>query len=352
MERAAKRGIEGLTWQSRECRDAELRRRQLRRLHHRLRHPERHRHPRRAARSAPRAQARRALLLPRILDQRMARLRQALRALLRRRSSRASARPSPATRTAIATSSNRSAASPSPDAFRAMIADAGFAQTRVEPMLGGAGLHLERLEDLTARRHPPLAPPQMGPDAGAPRRAAGDRARSADPAQRPPPGAASRASACAMPADARLCRRAAGNRPGGDQARPGAGHPSRPGRRSRPPRTCSSCRTISRPSRSRAIKPAIEAALGGPVEQFFRLDRPDPGRRRLDRAGPPRGHHRGPRRRDQGAPPGHRGGIRPRASKPTNGPRPMSNCSAARPSGSARGWSSLTSSNGSAASST
>jgi demethylmenaquinone methyltransferase/2-methoxy-6-polyprenyl-1,4-benzoquinol methylase len=69
------------SWQQSRMPNAELRRRQLRRLHDRLRHPERHRHPRRAARGAPRAEARRALLLPRILDQRLARLRRALRPL-------------------------------------------------------------------------------------------------------------------------------------------------------------------------------------------------------------------------------------------------------------------------------
>ena len=47
-ERAEKRGLTGPDVEGRECRDAELRRRELRRLHDRLRHPERHRHPRRA----------------------------------------------------------------------------------------------------------------------------------------------------------------------------------------------------------------------------------------------------------------------------------------------------------------
>ena len=86
----------------------------LRRLHHRLRHPERDRHPRRAPRSASRAQARRALVRARILDQRMARLRRSSMTPIRSGSSRRSARRSPTTRTAIATWSNRSAASRAP----------------------------------------------------------------------------------------------------------------------------------------------------------------------------------------------------------------------------------------------
>ena len=47
-ERAEARGLTGLTLEGRECREAELRRRELRRLHDRLRHPERHRHSGRA----------------------------------------------------------------------------------------------------------------------------------------------------------------------------------------------------------------------------------------------------------------------------------------------------------------
>ena len=68
-----------------KCREPELRRPELRRLHDRLRHPERHRHPRRASRGAPRAQAWRPLLLPRILDQRLAGLRRRLRSLFEAR---------------------------------------------------------------------------------------------------------------------------------------------------------------------------------------------------------------------------------------------------------------------------
>ena len=62
-----------------------------------------------------------------------------------------------------------------------------------------------------------------------------------------------------------------------------------------------------------AIKAAIERALEAPVESLFSSIDPVLGRRGLDRPGPPRGHHRGPRRRDQGASPGDRGRIRRRA---------------------------------------
>ena len=41
------------------------------------------------------------------------------------------------TRTAIATSSKASAASRRPEAFKAMVAEAGFVRAAAEPMLGG-----------------------------------------------------------------------------------------------------------------------------------------------------------------------------------------------------------------------
>ena len=47
-QRAAERGPDRSDVGGRECRGAELRRRELRCLHHRLRHPERHRHSGRA----------------------------------------------------------------------------------------------------------------------------------------------------------------------------------------------------------------------------------------------------------------------------------------------------------------
>ena len=81
MERAKKQGIDGLIWQVENAEKLSFADAQLRRLHDRLRHPERDRHPGRASRGASRPEARRPLLCPRILDQRMARLRRALRPL-------------------------------------------------------------------------------------------------------------------------------------------------------------------------------------------------------------------------------------------------------------------------------
>ena len=72
------------------------------------------------------------------------------------------------------------------------------------------------------------------------------------------------------------------------------------------------CRTRCPPSPIAQIKAAIEQALGKPGREPVRLDRRDARRRRLDRAGPPRGHHRGRARRDQGAAPRRRGRIRAR----------------------------------------
>ena len=62
--------------EGRECRDIELRWRQLRCLHDRLRDPERHRHSGGAKRSASGTEARRALLLHGILVERLAGLRE------------------------------------------------------------------------------------------------------------------------------------------------------------------------------------------------------------------------------------------------------------------------------------
>ncbi len=74
-----------------ECGDAELRRQQLRRLHDRVRHPERHPYRPSARRSASGAEARRALLLPRILDHHLAGLRRQSTIAIRTTSCRRSA---------------------------------------------------------------------------------------------------------------------------------------------------------------------------------------------------------------------------------------------------------------------
>ena len=191
----------------------------------------------------------------------------------------------------------------------------------------------------------------MGPDAGPPRRAARDRARSADPAAGPPAGA-DRPLRRADPADARLCRGAAGNRPGGDQARPGAVDPPRPRRRARPRRICRSSRTTCRPRPSRRSRRRSRPRSKRRSSSSVRRVRPGAGRRRLDRPGPPRGHHRGPRRRGQGAPPRDRGGIRQGDRDLRMGGGACRDAAAARPSGCGRGWSSPISSNGPRASST
>ena len=136
-ERAEARELDGLALAGRECRDAELRRRSLRRLHDRLRHPERHRHSRGAARSASRAQARRALLLHGILVQRLARLLRALRRLVEQRHPAHRQGRSPTTRTSYRYLVESIRRFPRPEAFRAMVAEAGFVRAGAEPMLGG-----------------------------------------------------------------------------------------------------------------------------------------------------------------------------------------------------------------------
>ncbi len=117
-----------------------------------------------------------------------------------------------------------------------------------------------------------------------------------------------------------------------------------------------------------AIRQTIEASFGAPLDSaLFRIRR-DPGRRRLDRPGPPRGHDRGPRRSRSRCSARDRGGIRQgdrnlrmgrgarralwrrgRAASPAAGRRPVqangrrasSTCSAKplRPPSCARTWS-------------
>ena len=60
----------------------------------------------------------------------------------------------------------------------------------------------------------------------------------------------------------------------------------------------------------------IEAELGQPIDALFTELRRRAGRRRVDRPGPFRRHHRRPRRRGEGAAAGHREGLRAR-------PRPL-----------------------------
>ena len=81
--------------------------------------------------------------------------------------------------------------------------------------------------------------------------------------------AASRGSGCACRQTPRLCRGAAGDRPGGDQARPGAGDAPRPGRRRGGREPACSCRTICRPSHSRRSRRRSRPVSAAPLEQFF-----------------------------------------------------------------------------------
>ena len=120
-----------------ECRDADLPRPLLRRLYDRVRHPERHRHPRRAARGAPRAAARRPLLLPRILDDAVAGVRARSTTPIRtswcRKLGKLLAGDEDSYRYLIESIRRF----PDMPTFEGMIGDAGFVQTKVEPMLGG-----------------------------------------------------------------------------------------------------------------------------------------------------------------------------------------------------------------------
>ncbi len=112
IERAMERGIDGLVWSRQNAEELAFLEPDLRCLHDRLRHPQRDACRQGAERGASGAEVRRALLLPRILDRRMARLQGGLRSLFAPARAAASARLSPTTRTAIAISSNRSAGFP------------------------------------------------------------------------------------------------------------------------------------------------------------------------------------------------------------------------------------------------
>ena len=162
------------------------------------------------------------------------------------------------------------------------------------------------------------------------------------------------------PASARACPRRPdyaaalpGDRPGGDQARPGAGDPARPGRRAR-----RRANLLAAPG-----QPAAGPVRGDPAgdragararrsTSSFAEIRSGAGRRRLDRPGPPRGHHRRPRGRGQGAAPGHRGGVRQGDRDLRMGGGACRGDGRRGASGCARGWSSPISSNGPRASST
>ena len=136
----------------------------------------------------------------------------------------------------------------------------------------------------------------MGPHARAPRRAARDRARSQHAAAGPPPGADRPLRRASSRSEPRLCRA-----PSRRSARPrsSSARRSRPGPiwSARRPRTiCCALQDSLPPVPFAAIRAEIEAQLRPPARRAVRQHRSRAGRRRLDRAGPPRRHHRRPRR--------------------------------------------------------
>ena len=167
---------------------------------------------------------------------------------------------------------------------------------KVEPILGGLVAIHSGLEDLTRLRHPSLAPAEMGPDRW---RATARCAASSATRTRRRRSAASAGS----PASARACRKmpdyaaafqaigpaaiklgqALATRPDlvGEEAARDLLQPA--GQRCRPRRSSRS----GRRSRRR---------FGRRSRRLFAEIDPEPGRRRLDRPGPPRRHHRRPRR--------------------------------------------------------
>ena len=303
----------------RECRDAELRRRELRRLHDRLRHPERDRHPRRAPRGASRAEARRPLLLPGILDQRLARLRRRSTRPMPSNVSRGSARRWRRTRTAIATWSNASAASRDRTRSRAMIARRRLraSQGRADPRRPRR--HPQRLEDLTTSvthvwrllkwgrvlaRHGALRGIERDPDTPPPVRRLARIARFG--ARIPPTPHYAEALQAIGPAAIKLGQ-ALATRPDlvGEEA---------------------AQNLVAAPGRSaagavRRDQAGDRASVRRAARKPLRRVRPRAGRRRLDRPGPPRGHHRRPRRsRSRCCAPASRR-ISPARSRPMNGRR-------------------------------
>ena len=109
----------------------------------------------------------------------------------------------------------------------------------------------------------------MGPDAGAPRRAARDRARSADPAAGAPAGRASPASARgSRPSPIMPPRSRRSARPRSSSARRSRPAPTWSARTPRANLLAAAGRRCRR-RRSRRSSAAIEAALGAPLEALF-----------------------------------------------------------------------------------
>ncbi len=137
IERAMERGLDDLVWSRQNAEELTLPDALLRCLYDRLRHPERHPHRQGAGRGAPRAQAWRAVLLPRILDHRMAGLQGDATISIRTSSCPSSARRSRDDEDSYRYLIESIRRFPTMPEFEKMIRAAGFSQTKVEPILGG-----------------------------------------------------------------------------------------------------------------------------------------------------------------------------------------------------------------------
>ena len=171
QQRAAERGIDGLDWQVEDAQSLTFADRSFDAYTIAFGIRNVTDIPAALARGAPRADPRRALLLPRILDQRLARFRRALRSLFapchpahrqggRRRRSELSLSgridpPLPQARSVPADDRRRPASRASPSS-----------------RCSAAWSRSTRAGRFDRFGHPPVAPAQMGPDARPPRRAA------------------------------------------------------------------------------------------------------------------------------------------------------------------------------------
>ena len=222
------------------------------------------------ARGAPRAEARRALLLPRILDQRLAGLRRALRRLFAQRRSRASARRSPTTRTAIAIWSKSIRRFPDmPERSSAMIAEAGFVRAKAEPMLGGLVAIHSGLEDLTTSVTHLWRLLKWGRTLARHGALRGHRARSATPRRRCAGCARIARFGARMPPTPDYAAAFQAIGPAAIKLGQALVDPPRPGRRARRRTICSQLQDDLPPAPFAAIKPTIERALRRAARELF-----------------------------------------------------------------------------------
>ena len=272
MERAAKRDIDGLVWAEENAEtlsfgDARF---DAYTIAFGIRNVTAYRPG--AGRGAPRAEARRPLLLPRILDDALAGLRRRLRRLfapLVPKLGKLLANDEDSYRYLVesirrfpdmARFKAHDRARPASCASRPSRSSAGWSRSTA------AGRSDPRRMTATVTHR--LAAPEMGPHARAARRAARDRARSADAAAGPPAGPAS-------PASARACRRSRAMpmrsrrsaRPRSSSARRSPPAPIWSARR--PRAICSACRMRCRRCRSPRSALPSSTALGKPLEALF-----------------------------------------------------------------------------------